>query len=323
MRALPAWDQPEDVRRWVENLRGPRADVDPRRAAAAFVEEERTAAGEVIPVATLFLTNRECPFRCLMCDLWKHTLPSRVALGAIPEQVRMALSTLPPARAIKLYNSGSYFDPQAIPPEDDAEIAQLTAGFERVIVECHPAFLGERCLGFQQLISGELEVAVGLETVHPEILRRLNKGMTLKSFHRAAEFLRRHAIAMRCFILLRPPFLSEEEGVEWAIKSIEVAFDSGAAACTIIPTRSGNGAMDLLQKQGIFAPPSLNSLETVLEAGIGMQRGRVFADLWDLGAFSDCPSCFQGRLERLRQMNLTGRVSTGSLCTACGWSGRR
>ena len=30
--------------------------------------------GGCVDVATLFLTNRECPFRCLMCDLWKNTL---------------------------------------------------------------------------------------------------------------------------------------------------------------------------------------------------------------------------------------------------------
>jgi len=70
---------------------------------------------EAVPVATIFLTNRECPWRCVMCDLWKNTLIDSVPLGAIPSQIDYALARLPAARQIKLYNSGSFFDTQAIP----------------------------------------------------------------------------------------------------------------------------------------------------------------------------------------------------------------
>ena len=35
--------------------------------------------------------------------------------GDIPAQIAYALDQLPPARQIKLYNSGNFFDHQAIP----------------------------------------------------------------------------------------------------------------------------------------------------------------------------------------------------------------
>ena len=35
------------------------------------------------PTAVVFLTNRECPFRCVMCDLWMNTLDETVPRGAI------------------------------------------------------------------------------------------------------------------------------------------------------------------------------------------------------------------------------------------------
>ena len=35
------------------------------------------------------------------------------------------------------------------------------------------------------MLRGQLEVALGLETVHPEVLARLNKQMTLDDFARA------------------------------------------------------------------------------------------------------------------------------------------
>src|SRR5439155_3607343 len=197
-------------------------------------------------VATLFLTNRECPFRCLMCDLWKNTLEDSVAPGQIPEQIRWGLAQLPPAQHLKLYNSGNFFDPAAIPPADYGAIAELAAPFERVIVECHPRLIGRRCKEFRGMLAGEMEVAMGLETVHPEVLPRLNKQMTLDDFTGAVRTLRADGIAVRAFILVRPPFLNDEEGLEWACRSLDYAFSLGVECCSLIPTRAGNGAMEEL-----------------------------------------------------------------------------
>ena len=62
--------------------------VDPTRPYAFLVEPECTAQGLVEDVATIFLTNRECPFRCVFCDLWKNTTNDRVPVGSIPAQIR-------------------------------------------------------------------------------------------------------------------------------------------------------------------------------------------------------------------------------------------
>ena len=210
--------------RWITALRGAKNVLDPLVPYAFLWEEERGADGELVPTATVFLTNRECPFRCLMCDLWQNTLDMRVPDGAIVAQIRYALDRLPPARQIKLYNAGSFFDPNAIPPAEYPEIAALVAGFERVIVEAHPTFIGERCRRFRRLLAGQLEVAIGLETAHPHVLERLNKRFTVKDFEIKAAWLGHEGIDLRVFLLVRPPFMSESEGLEWAKKSLDVAF---------------------------------------------------------------------------------------------------
>lgn len=301
---------------------------DPWRPQGFFVEEERSGRGRLERTVTLFLTNRECPFKCLMCDLWQHTISERVPTGGIPAQIEFALGELPAeelrgASQIKLYNSGNFFDVQAIPPEDWPAIANLVRGFETVIVENHPKLCTSKCVEFQQMLGTELEVALGLETVHPEVLPRLNKGMTCEDFRRAAEFLGERGIATRAFILLRPPYLSEEEGREWALKSIEFAFDCGVNCCSVIPTREGNGIMERLKEEGAYAPPSLSSVEWILEEGLKLTtrlgRGRVFVDVWDLERFRECPGCFEGRKERLAEMNRTQKISPGIFC-GCGGS---
>jgi hypothetical protein len=294
--------------------RGPKNRVDPHVPWAYLVEPERSALGEIVDIATIFLTNRECPFRCLMCDLWKNTLDEPTPPGAIPQQIEYALSRLPPARQIKLYNSGNFFDPLAIPRADYAEIARLVAPFENLIVENHPRMCGDDCLRFQDLLQARLEVALGLETSDPPTLRMLNKRMTVGDFDRAAEFLANAGIAVRAFILLKPPGIGEQAGIDMALASIEHAFDRGGTCCSVIPTRGGNGIMEQLAERGLFAPPRLSSLERVLERGIGLGRGRVFVDLWDAEKLAACSRCGPQRIERLRQMNLSQQVLPDVAC---------
>ena len=291
--------------------------VDPERPYAFLVEPERSASGRVVDVATLFLTNRECPFRCLMCDLWKNTTDEPVAPGAIPRQIDFALERLPRARQIKLYNSGNFFDAKAVPRADYPDIADRVRAFETVIVENHPRLCSAECVRFRDLIATRLEVALGLETVHPVVLPALNKGMTLDDFARAAGFLLRQEIAVRAFILLRPPPLSDAEGVDWALRSIEYAFSLGVGCCSVIPTRAGNGIMDRLQQVGAFTPPTLAAMEQTLEGGIRLSRGRVFMDLWDVERFFPCRRCGPPRRERLHRMNLTQEIPPPIACD-CG-----
>jgi archaeosine synthase beta-subunit len=305
---------------WVLNLRGPRNAVDPVRPYAFLSEQEPDEQGSIVQISTIFLTNRECPWKCVMCDLWRNTTEHAVPPGAIPTQIDHALAFLPPASHVKLYNSGSFFDARAIPPSDYSAIASRLASFERVIVESHPLLVGRSCLDFRAMLRGRLEVAIGLETAQPDALRRLNKGMILDDFARAAQLLRDHDISLRAFLLVHPPFIPRADAEAWLHRSIDFAFDHGASVVSLIPTRTGNGAMEALQAATDFTPPTLADLERATNYGLSLSRGRVFADLWDLEKFSACPNCFEARRDRLHQMNLTQRLPPSITCRACGFS---
>ena len=294
--------------KWIVSNRGNKNEVDQGRPYAWVVEKEYTASGKIEDTAIIFLTNKECSFRCLMCDLWKNTTDKSVPVGAIPDQIAWALAQMPKVNHLKLYNSGNFFDEHAIPEADYKRIALLVNDFDTVIVESHPNLINEKCLRFNDMLKPELQIAMGLEIAHPEILLKLNKQMTLEDFSTAVNYLAQNRIMSRAFILLRPPFLSESEGVLWAKKSIDFAFEVGVECCTVIPVRAGNGAMDLLMKNDEFSLPSVHSLETVLEYGISLNAGRVFADVWDLNLFSKCKNCIDRRTKRLTAMNLNQKI---------------
>jgi archaeosine synthase beta-subunit len=344
--------------RFVLEHRGARAHLDPWHHQGVVIEDERTAEGHVARVATVFLTGRECPWRCTMCDLWKHTTEADTPRGAIPAQIGAARDELrdcvPAITTMKLYNAGSFFDPRAVPVSDYGEIATRLIGLDHVIVESHPALIGQRVdllldalnqqhlwrrpstssgrpefaegRGFSPARSADterpaLEVAMGLETANPTALDLLNKRFTIDQFRSAAAALRARSIAVRVFLLISPPFVADEDQDAWLIQSIDVAFASGASVVSLVPTRSGNGAMERLAAADFFREPSLGDVERSLAIGLAAAggRGRVFVDLWGLQRFAFCPACFERRKTRLHTMNLAQTVSApAAACARCG-----
>lgn len=297
---------------WIVQQRGPKNRVDPTVPYLSLVEDERSADGILEQVLTVFLTNRECPFHCTMCDLWKNTTDETVPQGAITGQVDWAIERFDQertAQVIKLYNSGNWFDRQAIPREDWPAIAERIRHYRAVIVETHPKLL-EGVREFAELIHpAQLEVAMGLETVHPDVLPKLNKQMTVDDFHDASQTLVAAGIGVRAFILLQPPWIVPEEAVEWALRSIEFAFDAGVECCSIVPTREGNGAMEQLLQAGQFQRPSVDSMLAVLLQGLALGRGRVFMDVWDIEKFATDANDLHRR-QRIEQLNRQGLSAT-------------
>lgn len=278
------WDQ--WIRKYRPDSNALRRQLDHTAASNSLLEFETNERGESVFTLTVFLVNRECPWHCLMCDLWQHTTLRPGPVGSIPGQLFSALHLHSGhrARQLKLYNAGSFFDAGAVPVADYPNIAKLCQPFEKVIVECHPLLVGRRTEQFCRLLGTvQLEVAMGLETVHPEILPRLNKGMTLDDFRRAADHLQHLGTRIRAFVLIKPPFtIDDSTALEWACRSLDFAWQAGVHVVSLIPTRMGNGSMEELSRRGLFSPPSWSTVEAAFQYGIDANKGLVFMDLWNL-----------------------------------------
>ena len=306
--------------RRIRNLRPPKRPVDPHTAHGSLIEEERRPDAKIERALTVFLTGAECPFTCSFCDLWRWTIDGPTPPGALTRQLESVLQALDdrvPDR-LKLYNASNFFDQRAVPSEDLLGIARLAAPFAAVTVESHANTIGPKTLAFARQIPGRLEVAVGLETIHPVAAAQLNKRLDLARFDSAARFLSENGVDLRVFVLLGAPYVPAEESVAWTVRTVEYAVERGASVVSIIPVRGGNGEMERLQALGHFAPPTLSQLEEALDRCLQFTSTVVTADLWDVERLTACEHCRSERIERLRRLNVTGRAEPRIACPTCG-----
>lgn len=316
----PAPDRPRRVE--IRSARAPRPQHDAWRALGHSWEVERGVRVGTRRVLTVYLAGAECPFTCPFCDLWRHTLPGATPPGALPVQLEEALKAtrpLPRDAAIKLYNASNFFETRAVPPEDDARLVELCAPFARVTVESHPKLLGERCTRFAERLPGRLEVAMGLETVHPEAFRLLKDGATLEELERAFRWASHRGLGVRAFVLVGLPGVPARDYAPWAARSAAWALARGADRVSLIPLRSDRGVPARWVAEGSLIPVRLTHLEEALERALrdAGAAGVVEADLWNAADFAACPNCRDRRIARLRRMNLGQRLEPPVSCP-CG-----
>lgn len=285
-----------------------------------MLEEERRPDGKIEQALTVFLTGAECPFTCSFCDLWQWTIDGPTPPGALTSQLESVLQALdrPVPDRLKIYNASNFFDQRAVPSEDLLGIARLANSFAAVTVESHANTIGANTLAFARQIPGRLEVAVGLETIHPVAAAHLNKRLDLARFDSATRFLSENGVDLRVFVLLGAPYVPAEESIAWTVRSVEYAVEQGASVVSIIPVRGGNGEMERLKALGQFTPPTLLQLEDALDGCLQFTSAVVIADLWDVERLSACEHCRAERVERLRRMNVSGRPEPRIFCGVCG-----
>jgi archaeosine synthase beta-subunit len=272
--------------------RPPKPALDPFAEPGWLLDEERQPSGEKATSLTVFLLGRECPFTCVFCDLWQHTLDYDTPPGALPRQLELALAAarleagaLPgaaPARLLKLYNASNFFEARAVPPVDDPALLGLARGFGKLVVESHAKLLGTRCLAWAEKLEGRLQVAIGFESAHPGVLEKIGKGIVARDLRRAAGFLAAAGIGLRAFVLIGAPFLGRAERPEWTRRTCELALELGAEQVVLIPLRPSPGKLEQLVASGEVALPDLEEVAETVDLCAPLAPARILLDGWDL-----------------------------------------
>jgi len=273
--------------------------------------------GRILKSLTIILKTGGCSWkRCLMCS-YRH---DRFGPGS-PEELETAIirqlryvaanHAIGDVEMVKLFTSGSFFDPIEVPPGVVCKAGEMFRG-KIVIAETRPEYVNEEILsGFISLIDDgtyrtPLYVAIGLETSNDRIREKsIDKGFTFSYFAQAASSARKAGAGVKAYLLMKPLFVTEREALIDMKQSIS-DLDGIADMISMNPcTVQRRTEMEWYWKQGSYRPPYLWSVANVLAKspreilcdplGGGQQRGP-----------HNCGECDHDIISAIRDYSLNG-----------------
>lgn len=292
----------------------------PAEAAGRFVNqwvEEEAIGNDRLLAFVLILKTRGCYWAdlkgCSMCGYSKDTLGRSATPEELAEQLRRALQRYRGEPYVKVYTSGSFLDDREVDPASRRRIVEGFSGARRLLFETLPEFsTPETIEPLRSAFPGEIEVALGLESTDPLVLRRyVNKGASPQEYLDAADRLHDLGVRTKGYLLLKPPYLTEAEAVRDVVRSVELAqahFDT----LSINPVHIQNGTIvEWLYRRRRYRPPWLWSVVDTLEQGARLREGCRLVSFPTAGGLPrgphNCGVCDAQVLRAIREASLAQR----------------
>lgn len=210
---------------------------------------------------------------------------------------------------VKVYTSGSLTDENEVPSAVREEILRrVKEAGAKMLFESRPEFVTKESIRECVKTCPDLEVALGLESANDRILAKsIHKGFTFKDYKRAAETVNAAGATVRTYLLLKPPYLTEEEAISDTIDSISKA-SPFSRVITVNPVNVQRGTrVERMWKSWAYRPPWLWSVIEVLrraEHGENLLLSSLVGAGSERGAHN-CGSCDADIAASIDGFNLT------------------
>ncbi|MDD1715615.1 MAG: archaeosine biosynthesis radical SAM protein RaSEA [Methanolinea sp.] len=292
------------------------ADEYQDKPLAAWLGRDRYR-DDILPSLTVILKTGGCRWnRCRMCS-YRHerygAMDSRELESRLLGQLDWIRNEfrIQDIEIVKIYTSGSFFDPAEVPERILDEASRLFFG-KLVIAETRPEFVNEEVLTnfIDRIGNGSWEiplyVAIGVETTNDSIRdKSIRKGFTFQDFRRGAEIARAAGAGVKAYLLAKPLFLTEKEAIEDMQSSIR-DLKGHAEMISMNPCTVQRGTeLEWFWKQGAYRPPYLWSILSILRdspvhlscdpLGGGQPRGS-----------HNCGTCDPPLVKGIRDYSLSG-----------------
>ncbi|MCX8172110.1 MAG: archaeosine biosynthesis radical SAM protein RaSEA [Archaeoglobaceae archaeon] len=228
-------------------------------------KEKERYKGNLEDCLTAIITTRGCSWKkCYMCSYWSE---SRI-LGKemLKQQIDRIFEKLGDVKILKVFTSGSFLDEKEIPLEIREYFLDKfrDSGVKKLIIESRPEFVQEENLvDFRGI---ELEVGIGLESANDFIREHcINKGFKFSDFVRASKILKREGFRVKCYLLLKPPFLSEREAIGDLLSSAEKVSTLVDLISLNMMNIQKDTFVEILWERNLYRPPWLWSAVEVLK----------------------------------------------------------
>ncbi len=230
--------------------------------------------GETLDASVMILPTKGCRWGlnsgCSICGYVYDSQNKGVDEGEILAQFEKALTKVDNIKYLKIFNSGSFFDPTELSESSVEKIFKKIneTKISRVQVESRPEFLNEDVLKMaRDRLDAQLEVGIGLETTNDDVrINCINKGFLLEDFKIALKSCKKNDIEVKAYLLIKPPFLNEKEAIKDAIESGIKAEKLGVDRISYNPVNIQKGTLaELLWRRREYRTPWLWSVVDVLK----------------------------------------------------------
>lgn len=232
---------------------------------------------ELVDCLTIIFKSGGCSWsKCRMCS-YRHERYGEQDCGALLSRLRAQLAWVMREHAdgeyrmVKIFTSGSFFDPAEVPPQFLADIASVFRG-KLLIAETRPEYINKETLAsfIEVLDDGSHKVplycAIGLETSNDFIREKcINKGFTFADFTKAAATARSAGAGVKAYLLHKPLFLTEREALEDMQSTIRDILPCADLVSMNPCTVQRNTELEYYWKRGAYRPPYLWSVLTLLK----------------------------------------------------------
>jgi len=257
-----------------------RAEADtagpPDEPTRVWLDRDRTPEG-VMRSLTIILNTGGCRWAdeggCTMCGYVAEATET-VTEADLETQLEQALAyeakeAHQRAPMVKIYTSGSALDDRELTPNFREHLAQRLSDRKRLVLESLPQFVDADRLEPFVSRAIDVDVAIGLETADDRIRRDcVNKLFSFADFERACETATAVGAGVKAYLLLKPPFLTEQEAIDDMVESVRAC--STIDACHTVSMNPTNVQRYTMVDEQYFhsgyRPPWLWSVVAVLEA---------------------------------------------------------
>ena len=274
--------------------------------------------GTIRECLTVIFRTSGCRWnRCLMCSYRHERFPTGLSIESQEKDLLAQLAWVQEQhkpdsyQMVKIFTSGSFFDPREVPPAVRLRIAAAFFG-KIVIAETRPEFVDADSIApFLAAIDDgswnmPLVCAIGLETTDDKIREKcIQKGFLLSDFNAACERARASGTGVKAYLLFKPLFLTEREAVEDMKRSIRQVSGQVDMISLNPCTVQRRTELEWYWKKGAYRPPYLWSLLDILQdspvhitcdpVGGGRHRGA-----------HNCGACDNGIVKGIQDYSLTG-----------------
>ncbi len=276
----------------------------------SYWDEKEYWKGKTSDVFSVILRTKGCYWSyksgCSMCGYYLDTNPD-ITQRALKNQLEESLEAYEGQEIVKIYTSGSFLDKNEL-PKDIAVEALESFDAKKIVVESRPEFINDKIVKKYSNKVDTLELAIGLESANDFVLENcINKGFTFDDYKAAINNLTAD-VSIRTYVLLKPPFLIENEAVQDVLKTIK-EISNYTDVISINPLNVQKGTLvEKLWYRNLYGPPSLWSIIDIISQ-LDFVKNDIFVSTAGLGSkrgASNCENCDEKIIRVIKKINQTG-----------------